>query len=122
MKKNTLRQKRACHKIFIRCDTISDKTYRDEHEYDDFIFSVGQDKDQIEKIITACLEEPLHQMLQQWQKDLKRENFRGNASNIIAEVEAISKELVLTNSKDTDVPIPGTDSTVPGNVKDYLLR
>lgn len=116
-----MRQKKACHKIFIRSDTISDKTDRDEHEYDDFIFSVGQDKDQIEKIITACLEEPLHQMLQQWQKDLKRESFRENASDIIAEVEAISKELVFTNSKDTDVPIAGKKPIVPDNVKDYLF-
>lgn len=117
----TLRQEKACHKIFIRSDTFCDKTNRDEDEDDDFVISVGQDKDQIEDIITSCLEEPLHQMLQKWLKDLKRESFRENASDIIAEMEAISKMLVLINSRDTDVPIPGTKSIVPDNVKDYLI-
>lgn len=114
-----MRQEKACHKIFIRSDTFCDKTNRDEDEDDDFVISVGQEK--IEDIITYCLEEPLHQMLQKWLKDLKRESFRENASDIIAEIEAIIKMLVPINSKDTDVPIAGTKIIVPDNVKDYLL-
>lgn len=117
-----MRQERACHKIFIRSDTFSDQTYEDEDEDGDFIISVGQDKDQIEEIITSCLEKPLCQMLQQWQTDLARESFRENASDINAEIEGISKMLVLTNSKDTCLSIVDTESIVPNDVKDYLFR
>lgn len=120
MKENTLRQKSVCHTIFIRSDTFFDKADRDED--DDFIISVGQNKDQIEKIITSCLEEPLQMMLQEWQRELKHERFKKNASDIIGEIGAISKEFVLNNSKDTGVPITGSKNIVPGNVKDFLLR
>lgn len=119
LKKNALRQERACHKIFIRSDC--DKTDDDKDEDENFIISVGQDKDQIEEIITSCLEEPLHRMLQKWSEDLKRDIFSENASDIFAEIEAIRKKLVFTNSKDTDVPIAGKKPIVPDNVKDYLF-
>lgn len=122
MKENTLRQEGVCHKIFIRSDTFCDKADRKEDKDDDSIISVGQDKDRIEEIITSCLEEPLQKMLQEWQRELKHERFRKNASDIIGEIEAISKELVLVNNKDTDVPIAGSKSNVPGNVKDFLFR
>eukprot|EP00105_Crassostrea_gigas_P039428 XP_019923576.1 PREDICTED: uncharacterized protein LOC105330336 [Crassostrea gigas] len=121
LKENTLRQEGVCHKIFIRSDTFCDKADREEDKNDDSIISVGQDKDQIEEIITSCLEEPLQKMLQEWQRELKHERFRKNASDIIGEIEAISKELVLVNNKDTDVPIAGSKSNVPGNVKDFLF-
>lgn len=118
MKKNVLRQERACHRIFIRSVTVCDIT-TDEDEDDDLIISVGQNKDQIEEIITSCLEKPLHQMLQKWSEDLKC--FGEKASDIIAEIEAIRKKLVLTNSKAIDLQSAGTGSIVPSNVKDYLL-
>lgn len=122
MKENTLRQEGVCHKIFIRSDTFCDKADRDEDEDDDSIISVYQDKDQIKDIITSCLEEPLQKMLQQLRKDLKRGRFFENASDIIAEIKALSNELIPINSKDTDVPISGSKSIVPNNVKDYLFR
>lgn len=122
MKENTLCQEGVCHKIFIRSDTFCDKADRDEDEDDDSIISVCQDKDQIQDIITSCLEEPLQKMLQQLRKDLKRGRFFENASDIIAEIEAISNELIPINSKDTGVPISGSKSIVPDNVKDFLFR
>lgn len=122
MKENTLHQEGVCHKIFIRSDTFCDKADRDEDEDDDSIISVCQDKDQIQDIITSCLEEPLQKMLQQLRKDLKRGRFFENASDIIAEIEAISNELIPINSKDTGVPISGSKSIVPDNVKDFLFR
>lgn len=121
MKKTALRQERACHKIFITSDTFCDKTEKDEDGNDNFII-VGQNKDQIEKNITSCLEEPLHTMLQKWSEDLKRICFWENASDIIAEIEAIRKKLVPYNSIDIDLSSTGTDSIVPGNLKNYLLR
>nr|XP_034321028.1 uncharacterized protein LOC105330336 isoform X3 [Crassostrea gigas] len=120
LKENTLCQEGVCHKIFIRSDTFCDKADRDEDEDDDSIISVCQDKDQIQDIITSCLEEPLQKMLQQLRKDLKHGRFLENASDIIGEIEAISNELIPINSKDTDVPISGSKSIVPDNVKDFL--
>lgn len=121
MKENTLCQEGVCHKIFIRSDTFCDKADRDEDEDDDSIISVCQDKDQIQDIITSCLEEPLQKMLQQLRKDLEHGRFLENASDIIGEIEAISNELIPINSKDTDVPISGSKSIVPDNVKDFLF-
>lgn len=61
-------------------------------------------------------------MLQKCSEDLKRECVRGFASDIIVEIEAIRKMLVLNNNKDTSVLNTDTESIVPGNVKDYLFR
>lgn len=115
-------QEGVCHKIFIRSDTFCDKADRDEDEDDDSIISVCQDKDQIQDIITSCLEEPLHEMLQKWSEDLKRVCFTENASDVIAEIEALRNKLLPTISKKTDVPCTGTGTIVPDNVKDYLFR
>lgn len=122
MKENTLCQEGVCHKIFIRSDTFCDKADIDEEEDDDSIISVCRDKDQIQDIITSCLEEPLQKMLQQLRKDLKHGRFLENASDIIGEIEAISNELIPINSKDTDVPISGLKRIVPDKVKDFLFR
>lgn len=122
LKKNALRREDACHKIFIRSDAFFDKTDRDEDEDDDLIINVGQDKDQIQDIITSCLEEPLYKLLQTWREVLKRDSLRQNALDIIAEIETISNTLLPTKSKDKDVPIAGTDSIVPNDIKEYLLR
>lgn len=117
LKKNALRQERASHKIFIR----SNKTMEDENGDDSFFISVGKDKDEIEEIITSCLEKPLHLMLQKWLGHLKRECFRENASDVIAEIEAIRNKLLPTNRKTTDVPSIRTGTIVPDNMKDYLF-
>lgn len=111
-----MRQEWACHKIFITSDTFCDKTDEDED-----IISVGQNKDQIEEIITTCLEEPLDKILQKWSEELKCVCSLENALDIIAEIEAIRKKLVLINGKDTYLSSTGTDRIVPGNVRDYLL-
>lgn len=64
-------------------------------------------------------------MLQKWLGDLKLDHIRGNASDIIAEIEAIRKKLVSNNSIDTkvdsNIPNTSTETVVPGNVKDYLF-
>lgn len=119
--KSVLRHERACHKILIKSDNCSDKT----DDADDFIISVGQNKDQIEEIITSCIEEPLQHMLQKWSEDLKLDHLRGSASDVIAEIEAIRKKLVSNNSINTEVdpslPNSSTKTVLPGNVKDYLF-
>lgn len=115
-----MHQEKACHKILIKPDIFCDET----DDADDSIISLGQDKDQIEEIITTCIEEPLHHMLQNWLEDLKLDHLRGNASDIIAEIEAIRKKF-SNNSIDTDldsnISSTSTETVVPGNVKDYLF-
>lgn len=122
LQKNVLCQKSACHLILIKSDNILPKTDR----ADDFIISVGQEKDLIEEIITSCIEEPLDHMLQKWSEDLKLEHFRGNASDVIAEIEAIRTKLVSRNGIDTkevdsNIPSTSSETVVPSNVKDYLF-
>lgn len=116
-----MRQEKASHKIIIKSDNFCDKT----DKADDLIFSIGQDKDQIEEILTSCIEEPLQHMLQKWLEDLKLDHLRRNALDIIAEIEAIRKKLVSNNSIDTEVdfniPSTRTETVIPGNVKDYLF-
>lgn len=116
-----MRQGKASHKIIIKSDNFCDKT----DEADNFIISVGQDKDQIEEIITSCIEEPLQHMLQKWLEDLKLDHLRRRALDINAEIEAIRKKLVSNYSKDTEVdfniPSTKTETVVPGNVKNYLF-
>lgn len=73
-----MRQEKASHKIVIKSDNFCDKT----DEADNFIISVGQDKDQIEEIITSCIEEPLQNMLQKWLEDLKLDHLRRSALDI----------------------------------------
>lgn len=119
--KNVLRNEKACHRILIQSYYCCDKT----DEADDFIISVSQDKDQIEEIITSCIEEPLQHMLQKLSEDLKLDHLRGSASDLIAEIEAIRKKLVSNNSINTEVdpslPNSSTKTVLPGNVKDYLF-
>lgn len=116
-----MRQEKASHKIVIKSDNFCDKT----DEADNFIISVGQDKDQIEEIITSCIEEPLQHMLQKWLEDLKLDHLRRSALDINAEIEAIRKKLLSNNSIDTEVdfniPSTRTETVIPGNVKDYLF-
>lgn len=87
---------------------------------------VGQDKDQIEEIITSCIEEPLHHLLKKWSDEFKLEQFRGNASDVISEIDAIRKKLVSPKSiesteVDCNIPSTSAETIVPSNVKDYLL-
>lgn len=88
---------------------------------------VGENKQQIMETITACLEEPLHNLLQKWLEDLKNELFFTKlAYDVIAEIEAIHKFMVFDSYKNTDdasiLKEPGTQFIVPNNVKEYLFE
>lgn len=113
----------VCHLILNISDYILPKTDR----ADDFIIRVGQEKDQIEEIITSCIEEPLGHMLQKWSEDLKQlQHISGIASDVIAEIEAIRTKLVSRNSIDTrevdsNISSTSSETVVPSNVKDYLF-
>lgn len=115
-----MRLESACHKILIKSNTFSD-TY----EADDSIIIVGHNKEQIKEAITLCLEAPLYHMLQQWLGIVKSSTSNKSTSRIIAEIEAICKQMVFNNSKDRNVSSLssslGTKSIVPDDVKHYLF-
>lgn len=116
-----LRRENACHKILIQSDVPFDKT----PEADGSIISVGQSKRRIKEIITSCLEEQLDQVLQDWLGKLKHEDLNKQTSDIIAEIEAIRKQLILDtrhNTNGLDAPCIANKSIVPNDVKEYLFR
>lgn len=51
-----LSKESTCHKTLIKADTDFDKLEKE----DDSIIIVNQSKENIQEIITTCLEEPLH--------------------------------------------------------------
>lgn len=115
-----MRGENACHKILIQSDVPFDKTRGADCSID----IVGQNKRQIKEIIKSCLEEQLDQVLQDWLGKLKHEDLNKQTSEIIHEIEAIRKNLILDTSNNTaapDVPCFDNKPIVPVNVKDYLL-
>lgn len=116
-----LRGENACHKILIKSDVPYDKT----RKADGSIIIVGQNKRQIKEIITSCFEEQLHQMLKDWLGKLKHEDSNQQTCEIIAEIEAIRKQLILDTSNNIaapDAPCIANKSIVPNDVKEYLFR
>lgn len=95
-----MRKENARHKILIHSDVSNDKTSK----ADGSIIIVGQKKQQIKETITSCLEEQLDQVLQDWLGKLKHEDFNKQTSEIIAEIEAIRKQLILDTSNNTAAP------------------
>lgn len=122
LKEYDIHRKSACHKIFIKSDTFYDET----DENDDTIISVARNRTRIQEAITSCLEEPINQMLKQWLKDLKSAYSSKSSSRIIAEIEAIRKQMTLGNNRDTTacsaLLCDETTSAVPEEIKDFLFR
>lgn len=118
-----LRQVCACHRILVRSDTVCDEDY----EADDLnsITIVGKNKGHIRETIIACLEEPLHQMLQEWMDVLKSIISAKSLSEVVTEMNAIRKHLLCCSQKDTStsfvLPRIGSQSLVPDDVKEYLF-
>lgn len=107
---------RACHTILIKSGSLSDTDHTD-----DSIIIVGHNKEQIKNAITTCLEEPIHQMLQKWLEVLKNEPSNDTSSELIAEIEAIGKQMEFINRKYT-TPNLNSNSLVPDDLKEYLFR
>lgn len=112
----------TCHKILIKSDTFCEK----KDKADDSIIIVEKNKEQIKEIITSCLEEPLHLMLQEWLEVLKTKCSSRLASGLIAEIEAIQKQMESCTIKDREVfqvlRSAGAGSIVPDNIINFLFR
>lgn len=117
-----LSKESAFHRVLIKSDTDCDELDKE----DDNIIFVNQNKERIQEIITICLEEPLHQMLQRWKESLKTATPTRLVSRLIAEIEDISKQMVVDNRKGMPVAsiVTNVDTKciVPEDVKNYLFR
>lgn len=115
-----MRRENASHKILIQSDVHFDTT----RKADGSIIIVGQNKRQIEEIITSCLEEQLDQMLQDWLEKLKQEGINKQTSEIIDKIQAIRKQLILDTSQNRgtpDAPNVENKSIIPDDAKEYLF-
>lgn len=72
------------------------------------------------------MEEPFHQISKKWLENIRNQVLTKLASEIIAEIEDIRKQLVFEKSNHTAAisSLQGgvTEFIIPNNVKDYLLR
>lgn len=107
---------RASDKILIKSASICDET----EETTESLIIIAENKTDIARAITSCLEKPIHQILQHWSTGLKTEGLGKRTSRVIAEIKAIRKELVLDEHKRTTA---ATDckTCVPDDLKDYLF-
>ncbi|XP_052695940.1 uncharacterized protein LOC128174417 [Crassostrea angulata] len=117
-----LRREEACHKILI----ISDPNNNEPERVEDSIVIIREDKEQILKTISVCLEEHIHEILQGWSVNLPLEGFGKYLPDIFAEIEDIRKQMLFddNNHYTTDASAfrdAGNKLIVPSNVKEYLF-
>lgn len=116
-----LRGQSASHKILIKSDSMFDG----KDEMDDTLDIVDENKEDIIRAITFCFEKPIHQILQNLSSYLTTEGRSKRTVRVMAEINAIRKQLVLKETKRTtavcNLPIIECKSIVPGNMRDYLL-
>lgn len=117
-----LRKKKACHKILI----ISDPNHKETEKIVDPIFIIREDKEDILRMISICLEEQIHHLLQDWLSNLSEEDFGKHLPGIFTEIKDIRKQIMTDENKrhTTDVSAfrgAVNKSIVPSNVKEYLL-
>lgn len=116
-----LRKGHACHKILIQ----SEKYFAKKTKADGDVITVGQNKRDIKEIITTCLETELDLILKVWLKKFKAKGSLKQTLEMIEEIKAIRKDLMLDKSKNTTTPdVLCVDSKpiVPKNVREHLFR
>lgn len=117
-----IRREKACHKILI----ISDPHNNEPKIEEDSIIIIREDKEQILRTISVCLEEHIHEILQNWSVNLPLKGLGKCLPGIIAEIEDIRKQMSFddNNHYTTDASaLRGAvnKSIVPSNVKEYLF-
>lgn len=88
--------------------------------------NVDHTKEQLLRIITACLIKPLHELLEGWLANLKTDVSSNQATDIKTEIEAICHQMAFDDCDDSSsvsvLPIDNTKSILPDDVKNYLFR
>lgn len=99
----------------------NEKDKKDESQPND-----DHTKEQLLRIITACLNKPLQELLEGWLANLETEGSSKQAAGIKAEVEAIRKQMEFDDCAESAAvsvsPVVSTKSVVPDDVKNYLFR
>lgn len=118
-----MQKENACPKLVIQSEVYCSKT----NKADDLesVIIVCQDKQQIKNTTTIFLEKQLDQILEDLLGKLKDKGLNKQTSDIIDEIEAIRKQLILDTSKNTaspDASCNDNNSIVPIDVQDFLLR
>lgn len=110
-----LRREKACHKILI----ISDPNHKETEKIEDSIFIIREDKEDILRMISICLEEQIHYILQDWLSNMSKEDFGKHIPWIIDEIKDIRKEMFDESICHTTGSV--NESIVPPNVIKYLF-
>lgn len=117
-----LGREKACHKILI----ISDPNHKETEKIEDSIFIIREDKEDILRMISICLEEQIHQILQDWLLTLPVEGFGKHLPGLVTEIKDIQKQILFNENKQhttgtSAFRCAANKSIVPSNVKEYLL-
>lgn len=115
-------KEKACHKILI----IPYPNQNEHERVEDSIIIIREDKEQILRTISVCLEKQIRHILQDWLANLSVEGFGKHLPGIVDEIEDIRREMFDENS----YHITGASAfrgasnepNVPGNVIKYLFR
>lgn len=110
-----LRREKACHKILIIPDPNQIETERVEES----IYIIREDKEDILRMISVCLEEQIYQILEileNWLENLPMEGF--GKPEIVDEIKDIRKEMLFHDNQHSTI----ASAVVPINVKEFLLK
>lgn len=107
----TLHQNCASHSILVTSEPVCETD-----KGDDSITIIGQNKEEIMKTITICLEQPFRLKLEQLLKDLPNKDSSRLASKRSGEIKALLKEIRFDNNEET------VTENLPDDIQDYLLR
>lgn len=108
-----LRRQSACHKIFITTCPNQNET----EKLDESIKIIREEKEEIVRMISVCLEERIDQILKDWLVSLPTEGFDKHLPGIVDEIEDIHKELLFHDNQHTTV----ASTVVPSNLKEFLF-
>lgn len=107
----TLHQNCASHSILVTSEPVCETD-----KGDDSITIIGQNKEEIMKTITICLEQPFRLKLEQLLKDLPNKDSSRLASKRSGEIKALLKEIRFDNNEET------VTENLPDDIQDYPLR
>lgn len=106
-----MRQKSASHNILVTPEPVCETD-----KGDDSIIIIKQDKDEIMKAITFCLEQPFRHMLEKLLNDLPTKDSSRLASKRRGEIMALLKEMTFDKNEET------VKENLPEELHDYLSR
>lgn len=107
----TLHQNCASHSILVTSEPVCETD-----KGDDSITIIGQNKEEIMKTITICLEQPFRHKLEQLLKDLPNKDSSRLESKRSGEIMALLKEIRFDNNEET------VTENLPDDTQDYLFR